>query len=100
MYRLYYFCSDGKYWVSGLELPPHLPEIDSFLYGKRREEYLKLVQRGDHLVNSTIVVDTTEVRNFGIPAQGQLVWPSLVKQSKIQFPLTALGNYTVGVGVL
>lgn len=86
---------DGQYWTSGLELPPHLPEIDTFLYGKLRQEYSKLVESGDHLVNATMVVDTTEVRNLAIPVQGRLVWPSLLKQSKIQFPLTALGNYTV-----
>lgn len=41
------------------------------------------------------MVDSTEVKGFAIPMEGRLTWPRLIKNPSLQFPLTAVGNYTI-----
>ena len=43
----------------------------------------------------TIELDTNQVRGFLFSAQAHLHWPSLVRKSKLKFPLTQIGNTTV-----
>uniref|UniRef100_A0A1I7YZI3 TMEM131_like domain-containing protein n=1 Tax=Steinernema glaseri TaxID=37863 RepID=A0A1I7YZI3_9BILA len=87
--------ADGMWFAYGLELPRNLPEIDSYLYRKLRNKYLEMVDSNRHLVNSTVVVDTSEVKHVHVPVQGELTWPRLLTRSVIHFPLTAVGNYTI-----
>ncbi|MFH4985016.1 hypothetical protein AB6A40_011725 [Gnathostoma spinigerum] len=62
-----------------------------------RRKWISLRSKSKQFINATIMVDTTEVKNFPVPVQGELVWPRLLTSSVVNFPLTAVGNFTVSV---
>jgi len=43
--------------------------------------------------NASIIIDSSVIKNYIIPIQASLAWPSLVEHS-IKFPSTHVGNYT------
>ena len=45
-------------------------------------------------INTTLQFSTEVIKNFAIPIQASLTWPSLVEQS-VRFPPTHIGNFTV-----
>lgn len=47
--------------------------------------------------NVTIVLDTNQVWGFLFSAQAHLQWPTLVRKSRIKYPLTQIGNLSVSV---
>src|SRR5262249_45354489 len=49
-------------------------------------------------VRTHIVVDTDSVKNWRIPIEAQLTWPRLMQRHTVHFPLTAVGNFSVGLG--
>ena len=49
-----------------------------------------------HRVNVTVQLDSDQVRGFLFPAQAQLYWPSLTRRACVRFPLTQIGNISVG----
>ncbi|KRX99959.1 Transmembrane protein [Trichinella pseudospiralis] len=66
---------DGLLWVKGLKLPANLAELDFVLFSKHWSLW-------------------TDMR-ISFPAQANLIWPRLIKQDIIYFPLTAVGNSSV-----
>ena len=44
--------------------------------------------------NASIIIDSSVIKNYIIPVQASLAWPSLVEQS-IKFPPTHIGNNSV-----
>ena len=44
-------------------------------------------------INSTLLVNAEVIKNYSIPIQASLTWPSLVEQS-VRFPPTHIGNFT------
>lgn len=54
---------DGQWFTYGLKLPQNLAEIDSYLYGRLRRKWAALQSR---TVNTTVVVETTKVKNFEV----------------------------------
>uniref|UniRef100_A0A914XGB6 Transmembrane protein 131 n=1 Tax=Plectus sambesii TaxID=2011161 RepID=A0A914XGB6_9BILA len=87
--------TDGQWFTYGMRLPSNLAEIDAYLYQRLRKKWLAIEQAGKDVVNATVVVDSTEVKQFEVPAVGKLIWPRLMKQSVVHFPLTAVGNFTI-----
>ena len=43
--------------------------------------------------NASIIIDSSVIKNYIIPVQASLAWPSLVDQS-IKFPSTHIGNHS------
>lgn len=43
--------------------------------------------------NASIIIDSSVIKNYIIPIQASLSWPSVVEQS-IKFPSTYVGNFT------
>lgn len=78
-----------------MRLPSNLPEIDAYLYQRLRRKWEQLERNYEHLINATVVVDSTGVKQLQIPTEGRLVWPRLLRQTAVHFPLTAVGNFTV-----
>ncbi|KAF1761647.1 hypothetical protein GCK72_009903 [Caenorhabditis remanei] len=87
--------TDGAWFTHGLGLPSNLPEIDSYLYKQLRRKYDALVKSGKHHVNTTIILDTDKAKNIKIKTSAELIWPRLLTRNSINFPLTALGNFTI-----
>uniref|UniRef100_A0A7E4ULZ0 TMEM131_like domain-containing protein n=1 Tax=Panagrellus redivivus TaxID=6233 RepID=A0A7E4ULZ0_PANRE len=87
--------SDGQWFSYGLKLPANLAEIDSYLYRRMKKRYNALVASGRNQINASVVIDTPTVKNFEVPIKADLVWPKLLSHSVVQFPMTALGNFTV-----
>lgn len=58
--------SDGQWFSYGLKLPQNLAEIDSYLYRRLRRKWENLVAANRNKVNTTIVLDTTKVKNFEV----------------------------------
>uniref|UniRef100_A0A0N4UMJ2 TMEM131_like domain-containing protein n=1 Tax=Dracunculus medinensis TaxID=318479 RepID=A0A0N4UMJ2_DRAME len=87
--------ADGQWFTYGIRLPQNLAEIDYYLYKKLRKKFLMLKANNELLINTTIVVDTQEVMNLFIPIQIEFIWPRLLTKSVVDFPLTAVGNFTI-----
>ena len=43
--------------------------------------------------NASIIIDSSVIKNYIIPIQASLAWPSIVEQS-VKFPSTYVGNFT------
>lgn len=54
---------DGQWFTYGLKLPQNLAEIDSYLYRRLRKKRAALVAKK---INTTIVLDTTKVKNYEV----------------------------------
>lgn len=87
--------SDGQWFAHGLTLPTNLADIDSYLYKKARAKYEDLVVRGRNHINSSLTLHTNKAKHIKVPIRGELTWPRLLTRSSIQFPLTAVGNFTI-----
>lgn len=73
-------------------MPAHTRDYDLSLLSSRYEQYLNL---SSHLLNLTLSLDTTEVRDHSFGVRVCLSWPNLViPSSLLQFPLTQVGNTT------
>ncbi|KAL1110503.1 hypothetical protein AAG570_008031 [Ranatra chinensis] len=83
----------GLRWHDTLELPAHTREWDLSLLTTRYEHYLNMSAQ---LIELTLRLDTTEVRNVGFQAHIQPSWPSVVQvpSHSIHFPMTQVGNIT------
>uniref|UniRef100_A0A914YUI0 Transmembrane protein 131 n=1 Tax=Panagrolaimus superbus TaxID=310955 RepID=A0A914YUI0_9BILA len=86
---------DGQWFAYAMKFPANLAEIDSYLYRRLRKRYNYMVSRGQHIINTSIIVDTPTVKNMEIPAKAELVWPKLLSHTVVHFPLTAVGNFTI-----
>ena len=73
-----------------LILPAHTFDYDLSLLAAHYDHYLNL---SSHLLNLSLRLDTTEVRDHAFSAHVRLSWPSLVTPSEnVIFPLTQVGN--------
>ena len=86
---------DGQWFAYAMKFPPNLAEIDSYLYRRLRKKFNNIVSRGQHIINTSVIVDTPTIKNLEIPAKAELVWPKLLSHTVVQFPLTAVGNFTI-----
>lgn len=91
MFEEYHFVSAGSTrWLDTLILPAHTFDYDLSLLAARYDHYLNL---SSHLLNLSLRLDTTEVRDHAFSARIKLSWPHLVTPSEsIMFPLTQVGN--------
>ncbi|KAK7503847.1 hypothetical protein BaRGS_00004970, partial [Batillaria attramentaria] len=85
----------GHQWLLGLTLDKDVADTDQYLYTRLQQKWHRLERTGQNTANVTIELDTNQVRGFLFSAQAHLHWPSLVKKSKLKFPLTQIGNTTV-----
>ncbi|XP_046666012.1 transmembrane protein 131 homolog [Homalodisca vitripennis] len=76
-------------WQDTLELPAHCPDYDLSLLAARYDHYRNLSSR---LLNLSLRLDTTEVREHMFGARVKLSWPRLARD--LVFPLTQVGNTT------
>jgi hypothetical protein len=81
----------GHRWLDTLELPAHTREWDLSLLTTRYERYLNI---SSQLIELSLRLDTTEVRNLDFQAHIQPAWPSIaqIHSRSIKFPLTQVGN--------
>uniref|UniRef100_A0A915L019 Transmembrane protein 131-like conserved domain-containing protein n=1 Tax=Romanomermis culicivorax TaxID=13658 RepID=A0A915L019_ROMCU len=86
---------DGHHWISGLKLPSNLPDIDFELFQKLKSRWNQIVTNREDVINNTVMLDSTLVKNFPIPVETRLGWPRLIKNPAVHFPLTAVGNFTI-----
>lgn len=87
--------SDGQWFTYGMKLPQNLAEIDYYLFKNMKNRYERLIGMKKNIIEDSIIIDTTHVKNYEIPIKGELIWPKLMTTSKVIFPLTAVGNYTI-----
>ncbi|KAH9505685.1 hypothetical protein Btru_055497, partial [Bulinus truncatus] len=85
----------GHQWLLGMVLDKDVADTDQYLYTKLQQKWEKLEQLQQSIANVTIELDTNQVRGFLFSAQAHLQWPSLIKKSKIKYPLTQIGNMSV-----
>ncbi|XP_076446798.1 transmembrane protein 131-like isoform X2 [Babylonia areolata] len=85
----------GHQWLLGLTLDKDVADTDQYLYTRLQQKWHRLERTGQNTANVTIELDTNQVRGFLFSAQAHLHWPSLVRKSKLKFPLTQIGNVTV-----
>ncbi|XP_059479964.1 transmembrane protein 131 isoform X2 [Neocloeon triangulifer] len=81
----------GQRWLEGLSMQPSTwrsdLEILNTFYSRFR------ASGAMQWVNTTLRLDTTEVRGHLVPLSTRLIWPSLITCGKhIDFPLTQVGN--------
>ncbi|XP_054261852.1 transmembrane protein 131 isoform X2 [Macrosteles quadrilineatus] len=76
-------------WADTLELPAHCPDYDLGLLVARYDHYHNLSSR---LLNMTLRLDTTEVREHMFAVRVALSWPRLAKD--LVYPLTQVDNTT------
>jgi hypothetical protein len=97
----FHSCSDGQWFAYGLKLPQNLAEIDSYLYFRLRKRWHSLVDSGRTVLNSSqLLLDTDRERQVEVPLEARFVWPRLLDRPVVQFPLTAVGNFTVRIIIL
>uniref|UniRef100_A0AAF5CZB1 Transmembrane protein 131-like conserved domain-containing protein n=1 Tax=Strongyloides stercoralis TaxID=6248 RepID=A0AAF5CZB1_STRER len=87
--------SDGQWFTYGMKLPQNLAEIDYYLFKNMKNRYERLIGMKKNIIEDSIIIDTTHVKNYEIPIKGEMVWPRLMTTSEVIFPLTAVGNYTI-----
>ncbi|CAH1777102.1 unnamed protein product [Owenia fusiformis] len=84
----------GHRWLVGMTLEEEVANTDQYLYTRFQQKWDEV--KPNSVVNTTLQVDTSQVKGFHFSAQASLQWPSLVKKSaKIKFPLTQLGNISI-----
>ncbi|XP_070197652.1 transmembrane protein 131-like isoform X2 [Littorina saxatilis] len=86
------FTPAGHQWLLGLTLDKDVADTDQYLYTRLQQKWHRLERTGQNTANVTIELDTNQVRGFLFSAQAHLHWPSLVRKSKLKFPLTQIGN--------
>ncbi|XP_070552188.1 transmembrane protein 131-like isoform X2 [Ptychodera flava] len=87
--------ADGHQWLHSLSLPPDIVDIDTELYQTLRSQWQEIQDTGYAIANITLKLNTNLVKGFNIPAEAQLIWPSLLRKDHIQFPLTQIGNSSI-----
>ncbi|KAK3100282.1 hypothetical protein FSP39_017460 [Pinctada imbricata] len=85
----------GHQWLLGLGLDKDVVDTDQYLYTRFQQKWKNLKKSNLDTANVTIEVDTNEVQGFLYSAQAHLHWPSLVRKTKISFPLTQIGNTSI-----
>ncbi|XP_005095325.1 transmembrane protein 131 isoform X2 [Aplysia californica] len=85
----------GHQWLLGMSLDKDVADTDQYLYTKLQQKWERLESLQQNIANVTIELDTNQVRGFLFSAQAHLQWPSLIKKSRIKYPLTQIGNLTV-----
>ncbi|KRY93431.1 Transmembrane protein [Trichinella pseudospiralis] len=86
---------DGLLWVKGLKLPANLAELDFVLFSKHWSLWTDMVDEKMTRMNTTVHLEAPSLKRISFPAQANLIWPRLIKQDIIYFPLTAVGNSSV-----
>jgi len=81
-------------WLQSLSLPEDTWELDLKLLEKIKGKWEALKELKQTKLNTTLLIDTEVIKNYTIPIQASLTWPSLVEQS-VRFPPTHIGNFTV-----
>ncbi|KAK0064719.1 transmembrane protein 131 [Biomphalaria pfeifferi] len=85
----------GHQWLLGMVLDKDVADTDQYLYTKLQQKWEKLEHLQQSIANVTIELDTNQVRGFLFSAQAHLQWPSLIRKSKIKYPLTQIGNMSI-----
>ncbi|XP_059172508.1 transmembrane protein 131-like isoform X2 [Physella acuta] len=85
----------GHQWLLGMVLDKDVADTDQYLYTKLQQKWEKLDSLQQNIANVTIELDTNHVRGFLFSAQAHLQWPSLIRKSRIKYPLTQIGNLSV-----
>ncbi|XP_077984160.1 transmembrane protein 131-like [Glandiceps talaboti] len=86
---------EGQLWIQSLSVPPDIVDLDTELYQTFRQQWHEIQQTGQAIANITLRLNTNLVKGFSIPAEAQLMWPSLLRKDHIQFPLTQIGNNSI-----
>ncbi|KRZ61670.1 Transmembrane protein [Trichinella nativa] len=86
---------DGLLWVKGLKLPANLAELDFVLFSKHWSLWTDMVEEKMTRMNTTVHLEAPSLKRISFPAQANLIWPRLIKQDIVYFPLTAVGNFSV-----
>ncbi|KRZ72099.1 Transmembrane protein [Trichinella papuae] len=86
---------DGLLWVKGLKLPANLAELDFVLFSKHWSLWTDMVEEKMTRMNTTVYLEAPSLKRISFPAQANLIWPRLIKQDIVYFPLTAVGNFSV-----
>uniref|UniRef100_A0A0K8SPG8 Uncharacterized protein n=1 Tax=Lygus hesperus TaxID=30085 RepID=A0A0K8SPG8_LYGHE len=83
----------GHSWLDTLSIPSHIREWDISLLNFRYEQYSNI---STELIELSLRLDTTEVRNVGFKAIIRPTWPSVLPLStrNLSFPLTQVGKVT------
>lgn len=82
------------HWFHSLPLPSDTWELDFNLLEKLRRKWDIVENKQRSNFNASIIIDSSVIKNYIIPVQASLAWPSLVDQS-IKFPSTHIGNYSI-----
>ncbi|XP_076041632.1 transmembrane protein 131 isoform X2 [Oratosquilla oratoria] len=82
----------GQQWLNTLSLTSHVADTDTSLYSMLLGRYLNL---SSHHFNTSLVLDTSEVKGFHFTAQVALKWPQLTTPSQLVFPLTLVQNSSI-----
>lgn len=81
----------GHTWLDTLSIPRHVREWDISLLNFRYAQYSNI---STELIELSLRLDTTEVRNVGFKAIIKPTWPSvlLLSTRNLSFPLTQVGK--------
>ncbi|CAG5136465.1 unnamed protein product, partial [Candidula unifasciata] len=85
----------GHQWLLGVGLDRDVADTDQYLFTKFQQKWNRLENLQQNIANVTIVLDTNQVWGFLFSAQAYLQWPTLVRKSRIKYPLTQIGNLSV-----
>uniref|UniRef100_A0A5S6QUF1 TMEM131_like domain-containing protein n=1 Tax=Trichuris muris TaxID=70415 RepID=A0A5S6QUF1_TRIMR len=86
---------EGNQWKRGLKLPPDLPELDFNLFNVLWSRWSRILESKAAQVNASVSLETSRLPRVIFPIRTNLVWPRLVKQEVVHFPLTAVGNFSL-----
>ncbi|XP_072040458.1 transmembrane protein 131-like isoform X2 [Amphiura filiformis] len=88
--------ADEQVWLQSLALPEETQDVDRLFYNYLRNKWMKLEETGENLINVTMKLNSNLVKGLEIPISAELVWPRLVRNDIINFPLTYIGNSSKG----
>ncbi|KFD45994.1 hypothetical protein M513_13126, partial [Trichuris suis] len=86
---------EGAQWKRGLKLPSDLPNLDFHLFNILWSRWSRILESKAAEVNASVSLEASRLPRVVFPIRTNLVWPRLVKQEVVHFPLTAVGNFSL-----